>query len=87
MLLKGCRWQQRKIDVMVARPGSQVMATLIAIDTYLSAKGTNGPSRAQLLEHMRKGTRWYTLAGPHLNTALLTTVIRDGYNLNPELIG
>jgi hypothetical protein len=40
--------------------------TTIAIDTYLSAKGTNGLSRAQLLEHMRKGTRWYTLAEPHL---------------------
>jgi hypothetical protein len=40
--------------------------TTIAIDTYLGAKGTNGLSRAQLLEHMRKGTRWYTLSRPHL---------------------
>jgi hypothetical protein len=40
--------------------------TTIAIDAYLSAKGTNGLSRAQLLEHIRKGTRWYTLARPHL---------------------
>jgi hypothetical protein len=31
--------------------------TTIAINTYLSAKGTNGLSRAQLLEHIRIGTR------------------------------
>ena len=47
--------------------------TTIAIDTYLSTKGTNGLSRAQLLEHMRKGTRWYTLAGSHLIILYLYT--------------
>ena len=48
--------------------------TTIAIDTYLGAKGTNGLSRAQLLEHIRKGTRWYILSEPHLIMLSLYTV-------------
>jgi hypothetical protein len=47
--------------------------TTIAINTYLSAKGTNGLSRGQLLEHKRIGTRWYTLAGPYLIILFLYT--------------
>jgi hypothetical protein len=51
---------------MVVRAGKAGHGdTTIAINTYLSAKGNNGLSRAQLLEDMRKGTRWSTLAGPH----------------------
>jgi hypothetical protein len=37
----------------------------IAIDTYLSARRNNCLSRAQLLEYVRKGTRWSRLAGPY----------------------
>jgi hypothetical protein len=36
-------------------------------------KGTNGLSRAQLLEHKRIGTRWYTLVGPYLIILFLYT--------------
>jgi hypothetical protein len=37
----------------------------IAIDTYLSARRNNSLSRAQLIEYVRKGTRWSRLAGPY----------------------